>query len=165
MARPGGGYPGMSSPPGYPGGAGGAGMGGGGTPTDAMIELKVDPSKLPKAEELKALMYPGTLAVAVDDQAIRIISRESFPNVVGGIGGGAIGTALLLPAIQSARRAAQEAAARAAGAAPGQPPAGSAPGGPPGASAGAAAPAPTPGTAPGGPQTPAGRGRRRGGPE
>jgi hypothetical protein len=165
MARPGGGYPGMSSPPGYPGGAGGAGMGGGGTPTDAMIELKVDHSKLPKAEELKALMYPGTLAVAVDDQAIRIISRESFPNIVGGIGGGAVGTALLLPAIQSARRAAQEAAARAAAAAPGQPPAGSAPGGSPGATAGATAPAPTPGTAPGGPQTPAGRGRRRGGPE
>ena len=40
-----------------------------------MIELKVDPSKLPKAEDLKALMFPGSFAVAVDDQSIKIVSR------------------------------------------------------------------------------------------
>jgi hypothetical protein len=152
------GYPGMTSG-GYPGmpRPGGAGPGAPGTtPAAAMIEIKVDPSKLPKAEELKALMYPGMLAIAVDDQSIQIVSRDSFPNLVGGVAGGAVGTALLLPAIQSARRAAEEAAARAAGGAPGQQP----PGAP---AAGANNPAPAPGAAPAGPQGP-GR-RRRGGPE
>ena len=100
---------------------------------DAMIEMKVDPSKLPKAEELKALMFPGTLAVAVDDQAIRIVSREAFPNIVGGIGGGAVGTALLLPAIQAAR--AKAAGGGLGGPAPpapaGQPARGRTPGGTP----------------------------------
>ena len=75
-----GGYPGMSRPGGYPGAPGGQGPGAAGNaPAGAMIELKVDPSKLPKAEELKALMYPGTLAVAVDDQSIRIVSRDRSP--------------------------------------------------------------------------------------
>ena len=67
-----------------------------------MIQLKVDPAKLPKAEELKALMFPGTLAVVVDDTSIRLVSRGSFPNNRGRAGHGSIGTALLLPAIQAA---------------------------------------------------------------
>ena len=77
------------------------------TPLGVML---VDPANLPKAEELKALMFPATLAVVVDDTSIRLVSRESFPNVVSGLGMGAIGGALLAPAVQAARARALEAA-------------------------------------------------------
>lgn len=147
MAGPGGGSSGMQ-PPGGPGGAG--------SPGGGMIELKVDPSKLPKAEELKALMFPATLAVLVDDQAIKIVSREAFPTFVIGLGGGPAASALLAPAIQAVRaKTAPAAGAEAPGAAasaPGQPRVG--PGGPPGASSG--------GMAPGRPPAPGGRGAPRG---
>ena len=54
-----------------------------------MITLKVDPAKLPKSEDLKAHMFPSTLAVAADDQAVRIVTREAFPDIVNLAGGGA----------------------------------------------------------------------------
>src|SRR5208283_5051252 len=116
------GQPGMSGRPGFPGGFGAPGRSGApGAPApntsaaaggsqDAMIQLKVDPAKLPKAEELKALMFPATLAVVVDDTSIRLVSRESFPDVVSGLGMGAIGVALLAPAVQAARARAPKAA-------------------------------------------------------
>ena len=68
-----------------------------------MIQLKVDPAKLPKAEELKALMFPSTLAVVVDDTSIRLVSRESFPNVVSGLGMGAAFANGFVPAFNAAR--------------------------------------------------------------
>jgi len=122
------GPPGMAGRPGVPGMPGSAGMsgapGGFGSPgapapnasagaggsQDAMIQLKVDAAKLPKAEELKALMFPSTLAVVVDDTSIRLVSRESFPNIVSGLSMGAIGGALLAPAVQVARDRARAAA-------------------------------------------------------
>ncbi len=128
------GFPGMSSSaggsagPGPQGGSAGFGPQGGSagfgpqgapgpnsSPTaggsqDAMIQLKVDPGKLPKAEELKALMFPSTLAVVVDDTSIRLVSRESFPNIVSGLNMGAMGGALLAPALQVARDSARAAA-------------------------------------------------------
>jgi hypothetical protein len=144
------------APPNSSGGPGAQGASG--LPQDAMIQLKVDPAKLPKAEELKALMFPGTLAVVVDDQSVRFVSRESFPNLVSGVGMGAIGGALLAPAIQAARASARAAA--------GMPPSEAAPlpGGFPGAAQpppGAAAPPPAAGAAPRGPAGP--RGQRPGG--
>ncbi|MGD0039155.1 MAG: hypothetical protein ABSE84_01850, partial [Isosphaeraceae bacterium] len=60
--------------------------------------------------------FPSTLAVVVDDTSIRLVSRESFPNVVSGLGMGAIGGALLAPAVQVAR----DSARAAAGVPPGQ---------------------------------------------
>jgi hypothetical protein len=138
----------MSGRPGYPGGSGGSGAPGGSQ--DAMIQLKVDPAKLPKAEELKALMFPGTLAVVVDDTSIRLVSRESFPDVVSGMGMGAIGGALLAAAVQAARAR----ALAAAGVPPGQTATAPAPGNPPAAGAGPARM--------GGPRGP-GRGGRPGG--
>ncbi|MGC8639844.1 MAG: hypothetical protein ACP5XB_08225 [Isosphaeraceae bacterium] len=159
MSQPGG--PPGSPPAGYPGMSAPGGQGPGASeisPADLMIELKVDPSKLPKAEALKALMFPGTLAVAVDGQSIRFVTRDSFPNFVAGLGGGSVGTALLLPAIQVARdRARQAAAANAkqgAGSS-GQPAAG------PGAGPGATPPGPGAGDSRPGPGGP-GRGGRRG---
>jgi hypothetical protein len=138
------GYPGMAGRGGFPGGPGAPG--GNAAAQESMIQIKVDPAKLPKAEELKALMSLGTYAVSVDDQSVRFVNRESFPNVVNGAGVGAVALALFLPAIKSAReKAMQELAARAAAAGgqpgpPGQPAAGGpaaagqpAAGGPPGA--------------------------------
>jgi len=122
-----------------------------------MIQLKVDPTKLPKAEELKALMFPGTVAVVVDGTSIRLVSRESFPNIVGGLSMGAIGGALLAPAVQVARDRARAAAGVPPGQAAPEPVAGSPPGAaqPPAASE---APA-----QPGGPRGPRRMGRPGGG--
>ena len=69
---------------------------------DAMIQLKVDPAKLPKAEDLKALMFPGTMAVVVDDTSIRLVSRESFPTVVIGLGMGVAFASGFVPAFNAA---------------------------------------------------------------
>ena len=84
------------------GGPGGPGGGGGGIP------IQVDPAKVPKAEEVRSRLFPGWLAVAVDDQDIRFITRESTPSVTSPVGGG-VAVALLLPAVQSAREAARRA--------------------------------------------------------
>ena len=169
--------PGMSGRPGFPGGSGSAAMsgrpgfpGGSGPPgapapntsaaeggsQDAMIQLKVDAAKLPKAEELKALMFPSTLAVVVDDTSIRLVSRESFPNVVSGLGMGAAFAGGFVPAFNAARAR----ALAAAGVPPGQAAPAPAPGNPP-----AAAQPPAAGAGParmGGPRGP-GRGGRPGG--
>ena len=75
--------------PGGPGGQQPRGPGGSGSTEDAMLSLKVDPGKLPKAEDLKAHMFPSTVAVAVDDQAVRFITREAFPDIANLAGGGA----------------------------------------------------------------------------
>jgi hypothetical protein len=71
---------------------------------------------LPKAEELKALMFPETLAVVVDDASIRLVSRESFPDVVNGLHFVTGFAASFLPAFNAARAR----ALAAAGATPGQ---------------------------------------------
>jgi len=147
--------PGMSGRPGFPGGSGSAAMsgrpgfpGGSGPPgapapntsateggsQDAMIQLKVDAAKLPKAEELKALMFPSTLAVVVDDTSIRLVSRESFLNVVSGLGMGAAFASGFVPAFNAARAR----ALAAAGVPPGQAAPTPAPGNPPAAGAGRA---------------------------
>ena len=86
-----------------------------------MIVLKVDPAKLPRAEDLKALMFPSTIAVVSDDTSIRLVSRESFPNIVGGLSAGPIGMALLAPALQAARARALAASAGPPGQAPAAP--------------------------------------------
>ena len=160
-SAPGANSAGRFSRPGFPGGSGGSGppgapglntSAGAGGSQDAMIQLKVDPGKLPKAEELKALMFPSTLAVVVDDTSIRLISRESFPNVVSGLGIGAAFASGFVPAFNAARANAMAAA--------GVPPGQSAPAAAPGNLPGAAQPP----AATGGPAMPGGpRGFGRGG--
>ncbi len=154
--------PGMSGRPGFPGGSGPPGAPAPNTSAaeggsqDAMIQLKVDAAKLPKAEELKALMFPSTLAVVVDDTSIRLVSRESFPNVVSGLGMGAAFANGFVPAFNAARAR----VLTAAGVPPGQAAPTPAPGNPP-----AAAQPPAAGAGParmGGPRGP-GRGDRPGG--
>jgi hypothetical protein len=137
-ATPPGGAP--APPPGAPGGEG--------APPAAppTIVLQVDPAKLPSADALKALMFPSTVAAAVDDQGLRVIRRGAFPDVSEGRSKAL--SAILMPAIQQATKAAAEAALKKAGGAP--------PGaGPPGATTPPTAPPPAP--APNRPATPGAR--------
>jgi hypothetical protein len=164
---------GSSAGPGMPprmrsGGGGGPGSGFGGAaapggpgtdgnnapaiPADAMVELKVDSDKLPKADDLRSRYFLSTLAVTVNDQDIRIVTREAFLSQYDLVGLGGF-TALLLPAVQAARDAALRAQAANEQAAGGQAPA-AGPG-----EAGAAGPG-RPGAA--GPGMPGMQGGRRG---
>jgi hypothetical protein len=76
--------PGFGAPggPGVPGGPGAPGApASGAAESDPMITIKVDSDKLPKAGDLKAHLFPATLAVQVADQEIRFISRTAFPDL------------------------------------------------------------------------------------
>ena len=117
-----------------------------------MIELKVD--QLPKAEDIRARLFLSTLSLAVSDQDIRLIRREAFPSLINM----AVGTAIVLPAMQAARAQAQMQQAQGGG--PGQPAVPGAPAGAPGQFGGAGAPPLGPG-APGAPGP--GMRRRQGG--
>jgi hypothetical protein len=85
---PGGRGPGMggsgSMEPGGPAGPGGNGSAG--AANDAMIVIKVDANKLPKAADLKAQLFPSTFSISVADQEIRFISRGAFPDLTMVIG-------------------------------------------------------------------------------
>jgi prepilin-type processing-associated H-X9-DG protein len=70
--------------------------------------LHVDPNMVPGADELKSLLFPGSLAVVSDANGARIVSRESFPSISSPAVSGVL-VALLLPAVQSAREAARRA--------------------------------------------------------
>lgn len=137
-AGPGPGYPGA----GYPGAPGGAPGGGGNADANANagpapIQFNIDPAKLPKAEDLRARMFPSTFSVVVDDQEVRLVSRASFPNLISPASG--VGIALVLPAVQAARQAAMRAAGMPGGAGPLpglNPPPGANPGSRPGPGAG-----------------------------
>jgi len=136
MPRPGGGPPG--------GGEGDAAK----SAANSELKFNIEPDKMPKADELRAKMFPGTVAVTSDDQEIKIVTRDSFPDVLSATASGSVGTAMLLPAVQAARNAARRAAAGAL---------------PPGGGAGGAAAPPATGTPPAAPGSPS-PGRRAGGP-
>lgn len=106
------GYGDPSMPPGEsgmmgagPGGRGGQGQGQAAAPAN-LIQIRVAPDQLPKADELRAFMFPTTTSVAVDDQTIRIVTREAFPDtIVLATANGAL-AAILIPAINAANQAA-----------------------------------------------------------
>ena len=68
--------------------------------------LRVDPSKVPAADALAARLAPGSLAVAVDDQGWKVVTRDAFPTI-GSPASSGVAIALLLPAVQAAREAAR----------------------------------------------------------
>lgn len=114
----------------------------GGMPGGSPIRL--NPSLIPPADELKSRLFPGVTAVTVDEHGLRIVSRQSFfltdTTTTGAV------VALLMPAIQQARKAAREIQARNDALLQGLPPAG----------AGQPAPvAPGPGNKPGPANVPA----------
>jgi prepilin-type processing-associated H-X9-DG protein len=70
--------------------------------------VNVDPSALPRAEEIKRLLFPGSLALLSDRQGVRLVLRDAMPGI-SSPGTTGILIALLLPAVQSAREAARRA--------------------------------------------------------
>jgi prepilin-type processing-associated H-X9-DG protein len=77
-------------------------------PGKPKFALKLDPSKVPTADEVSRRLFPNTMAVTLDREGLKVTSRESIPSITG-VGGVAVGTALLLPAVQAAREAARRA--------------------------------------------------------
>jgi prepilin-type processing-associated H-X9-DG protein len=72
------------------------------------VSLKVDPDQVPRAAELRRLLFPASAALAVDDQGVSLVLREPIPSIVSPATSGVV-VALLLPAVQSAREAARRA--------------------------------------------------------
>ncbi|MDR3620423.1 MAG: DUF1559 domain-containing protein [Paludisphaera borealis] len=72
------------------------------------LRIKIDPTKVPPADQLRALLFPASFALAVDDQGIFFVDRESIPSMTSPATSGVL-VALLLPAVQSAREAARRA--------------------------------------------------------
>ena len=70
--------------------------------------LHVNPEMLPKADELKRLLFPASYALVTDANGARIVFREPIPNISSPATSGVL-IALLLPAVQSSREAARRA--------------------------------------------------------
>ncbi len=84
---------------------------GGGRPANqgfAGQGIRVDPEKIPRAAELRPLLFPSSSAVAVNQQGASIVLRDPFPSISSPAATGVM-VALLLPAVQSAREAARRA--------------------------------------------------------
>ena len=114
--------PSAVGPPGAPNFLGGSGAmpgEGSGAPAAAIV-LRVDPSKMPTADALKPFLFPGYAALTVNDQEIRFVTREAFPNIASGGGASSPGaSALMGPAMQKVREAAMKrAGAQAKGSSP-----------------------------------------------
>ena len=77
-------------------------------PGAAKFQLKLDPSRVPTADEVSRRLFPNTMAVTLDREGLKVVSRESVPSITG-VGGAGVATALLLPAVQAAREAARRA--------------------------------------------------------
>ncbi|QDV35182.1 DUF1559 domain-containing protein [Tautonia plasticadhaerens] len=72
------------------------------------LGIELDRSKVPDAETVRALLFPGASYMTRDDEGLSVISRESVPGVASPASAG-VAIALLLPAVQSAREAARRA--------------------------------------------------------
>jgi hypothetical protein len=105
MAPPGGGAGGR---PGFGGPSAPAATGSPDTSTsanDAMITLKIDSDKLPKAADLKSQIFPSTLSVSVNGEEIRLVTRGAFPDLSWPIG--MVTGAAMTPAVQKLLEQAQ----------------------------------------------------------
>ena len=72
------------------------------------FNLRIDPQKLPKADQLRPLLFPASTSLTVDAQGIQILQREPVPSLTSPTTSGVL-VALLLPAVQCAREAARRA--------------------------------------------------------
>ncbi len=72
------------------------------------LPIKIDPAKMPKSADLSKQLFPAYQAMTVDAKGINVISREALPGI-GNPATVAVGTALLLPAVQASREAARRA--------------------------------------------------------
>jgi prepilin-type processing-associated H-X9-DG protein len=70
--------------------------------------VRVDPKLIPRPDDLRKYLFPGTTAVRVTDDGLEIATRQSIPSL--GVGATSpVAIALLLPAVQAAREAARRA--------------------------------------------------------
>ena len=72
------------------------------------FNLRIDPRKLPRADQLRPLLFPASTSLTVDAQGIQVLQREAVPSLTSPATSGVL-VALLLPATQSAREAARRA--------------------------------------------------------
>ena len=70
------------------------------------ISLKIDRTRIPSPQALRKYLFPATVKMAVDDQGLTIMTRDSFPSV-SAASATPMAVALLLPAVQAARSAAK----------------------------------------------------------
>ncbi len=82
------GMPGALGMPGVPG----SGSGGANAAEEKGVVLRVDPSKMPTAAAIKALLFPSSTSVAIEDAGLRIVTREAFPNIGSMVSGNSIGS-------------------------------------------------------------------------
>ncbi len=79
-----------------------------GPPTEAPGHIKptpaFDPELIPEADELRPFLFPSVSVLAVDDQGIRLISREAFPTINPAMAV-PLAIAMLVPSAHSARDA------------------------------------------------------------
>lgn len=116
---PPGSMPGM---PGMPGGSGGSGaQGQAAAEGKGLFTIRVDPAKFPTAAAIKPLLAPTMTAVSVDDDGIKIVARESFPDLPGMISGNSFVAQTIKTRLAAATAAAKAAAPAAQPTAPGAP--------------------------------------------
>jgi prepilin-type processing-associated H-X9-DG protein len=72
------------------------------------FNLRVDPQKLPRADQLRPLLFPASTSLTADAQGIQVLQREAVPSLTSPTISGVL-VALLLPATQAAREAARRA--------------------------------------------------------
>ena len=70
------------------------------------FNLRIDAEKLPKADQLRPLLFPASTSLTVDAQGIHILQREPVPSLTSPTTSGVL-VALLLPAVQASREAAR----------------------------------------------------------
>ena len=68
----------------------------------------IEPADLPKADELKAVLFPASLAITSESEGFRIVSREPIPTISSPVTTSVL-VATLIPAVQAAREAARRA--------------------------------------------------------
>jgi prepilin-type processing-associated H-X9-DG protein len=66
----------------------------------------IDPDKVPRANDLRRLLFPASMALSVDRQGANIVFRDPIPSISSPATSG-IMIGLLLPAVQAAREAAR----------------------------------------------------------
>jgi prepilin-type processing-associated H-X9-DG protein len=73
--------------------------------------VQIDMSQLPTAKQINQYLFPGHAALVVDDRGLRWVGTSAVPMLSIGspdsLTVGAVGVALLLPAVQQAREAAR----------------------------------------------------------
>ncbi|ODT96941.1 MAG: hypothetical protein ABS79_07730 [Planctomycetes bacterium SCN 63-9] len=72
------------------------------TPPPQVVKFQVNPDQLPKSEEVKALLFPSTIAITEDPQGILFTQRSAFPEQIG-FQSNALVAGFMMPLIQAAR--------------------------------------------------------------